>query len=67
MFPEALRKEDRAVYRRRLHTLLGIPEAATELQMHHLIVAGFPAQSLAELCKQRDIRGSVHDLDYQAA
>ena len=37
----ALRKEERAAYRRRLHALLGIPEGATELQMHQLIVAGF--------------------------
>jgi hypothetical protein len=37
----ALRDEQQAVYCRQLHALLGIPEGATELQMHQLVGAGF--------------------------
>jgi putative toxin-antitoxin system antitoxin component (TIGR02293 family) len=48
----ALRDEQQAVYCRRLHALLGIPEGATELQMHQLIVAGFPARLLMGLREQ---------------
>lgn len=59
MFPEALRGEARAVYRRRLHALLEIPEDATEMQIHTRIVAGFPAQRLAELCEQGDVPAIV--------
>lgn len=61
MFPNTLRGEVRAVYRRRLHSLLGIPEDATELQRHQLIVAGLPARLLMALCEQGDVPASVRD------
>lgn len=58
---EALRGETLAMYRRRLHALLEIPEDATEMQTHTRIVAGFPAQRLAELCEQGDVPATVRD------
>lgn len=60
MFP-ALRIEERAAYLRRLHALLGIPEGATELQMHERIAVGFPAQLLVDLCVQGEIPANVRD------
>jgi putative toxin-antitoxin system antitoxin component (TIGR02293 family) len=61
MFPEALRGEALAVYRRRLRALLEIPEDANEMQIHTRIVARFPAQRLAELCEQGDVPAIVRD------
>lgn len=40
------------MYHRQLRALLGIPEDATELQMHQLIVAGLPVVRLMGLCEQ---------------
>lgn len=61
MFPEALREHDRAVYRRRMRTLLGIPEDATGRQIHDSIVAGFPAARLVDLCEQGEIAPRERD------
>ncbi len=47
----ALRLEKMRSYRNRLRALLGIPEGATEMQVHSLIMSGFPAQRLLELCE----------------
>ncbi len=61
MFADAPREEARAAYRRQLHALLGIPEDATELQMHELVVAGFPARDVAGLCEQGGVPVGVRD------
>ncbi len=55
MFAEALRDAGYAAYRARLQTLLGIPEDASEAQIHHLIVHGFPAERVFELCEKGEI------------
>ena len=51
MFAEALRQAGYAAYRARLNTLLGIPEDAGETQIHRMIVKGFPANRVIELCE----------------
>jgi len=51
MFAEALREAGYAAYRARLNALLGIPEEAGETQIHRMIVEGFPANRLIELCE----------------
>lgn len=43
MYAETLREAGYAAYRSRLNALLGIPENASELQIHDRIVDGFPA------------------------
>jgi putative toxin-antitoxin system antitoxin component (TIGR02293 family) len=55
MFAEAMREKGYAAYRGRLHALLGIPEDATDTQIHNSIVHGFPAARLMELCEQGDV------------
>lgn len=40
------------VYRSKLNLLLGIPVTATQVQIHELIVRGFPATSVTDLCKK---------------
>lgn len=47
----ALRPEGMRTYRKRLCTLLGLPEGASELEIHCLIERGLPAQILVELCE----------------
>jgi putative toxin-antitoxin system antitoxin component (TIGR02293 family) len=49
MFAELLGKEAHRAYRRRLEMLLGIPLDASDVEIHALIVAGFPAQSIKSL------------------
>ncbi|MGB7399034.1 antitoxin Xre/MbcA/ParS toxin-binding domain-containing protein [Castellaniella sp.] len=61
MFADALRGEARAAYRRQLHALLGIPEDATTLQMHELVVAGFPARDVAGLYERGGVPMGVRD------
>lgn len=51
----ALRLEVKRVYRTQLYALLGLPESATEMQIHRLIMSGFPAQRLVELCELGEI------------
>ena len=55
MFAEVMRDTGYAAYRARLNTLLGIPENATDTQIHNSIVHGFPASRLMELCEKGDI------------
>lgn len=52
MFADVLREAGYAAYRARLNALLGIPEQADENQIHQLIVHGFPANRLIELCEK---------------
>lgn len=59
MFAHAMRAEGYAAYRSRLNVLLGIPEDATEAQIHDRIVNGFPASRLVDLCE----RGEVSPLE----
>lgn len=51
MFAEVMRDTGYAAYRARLNALLGIPENATDNQIHQQILAGFPASRLVELCE----------------
>lgn len=55
MFAEVMRDAGYAAYRTRLKALLGIPENATDNQIHQQILAGFPASRLVELCEQGDV------------
>jgi putative toxin-antitoxin system antitoxin component (TIGR02293 family) len=55
MFAEVLRHEGYAAYRVRLHALLGIPEEASDLQIHQRISRGFPAVRLVELCAAGEV------------
>ncbi|NYT62991.1 DUF2384 domain-containing protein [Alcaligenaceae bacterium] len=55
MFAEVMRDAGYATYRGRLNSLLGIPEDATENQIHNKIVDGFPATRLIELCEKGEI------------
>ena len=55
MFAEAMRENGYATYRGRLYSLLGIPETASDTDIHNSIVAGFPAQRLMQLCEQGDV------------
>lgn len=55
MFAEVMRDAGYAAYRTRLNALLGIPEDATENQIHDSIVHGFPATRLIKLCEQGDV------------
>lgn len=52
MFSEVLGKEVYRAYRRRLETLLDIPLDASDLEIHALIAAGFPARSIKRLSDQ---------------
>ncbi|UHL63509.1 DUF2384 domain-containing protein [Paralcaligenes sp. KSB-10] len=51
----ALRGEEQQIYHSRLHALLGVREDASWLRIHDLIVAGFPAQGLVDLCERGEI------------
>ncbi len=55
MFAEIMRDAGYAAYRSRLNALLGIPENATETQIHDSIVHGFPATRLVELCEKGEV------------
>lgn len=55
MFAEVMRESGYAAYRSRLNALLGIPEDATESQIHDSIVHGFPATRLIELCEKGEV------------
>ncbi|WP_323000113.1 antitoxin Xre/MbcA/ParS toxin-binding domain-containing protein [Castellaniella sp.] len=55
MYAELLREAGYAAYRSRLNALLGIPENASEIQIHDRIVDGFPASRLVELCERGDV------------
>ncbi|WP_442593724.1 antitoxin Xre/MbcA/ParS toxin-binding domain-containing protein [Parapusillimonas sp. JC17] len=55
MFAEAMRDAGYATYRSRLNALLGIPENATDIQIHDRIVHGFSASRLMELCEKGDV------------
>ncbi len=55
MFAEVMREAGYAAYRGRLKTLLGIPEDASENQIHNRIVDGFPATRLIELCEKGEM------------
>lgn len=55
MFAEAMRDAGYATYRSRLNALLGIPENATDTQIHDRIVHGFSASRLMELCEKGDV------------
>ena len=55
MFAEVMRDAGYAAYRSRLNALLGIPENATDNQIHQQIMAGFPASRLVELCEKGDV------------
>jgi putative toxin-antitoxin system antitoxin component (TIGR02293 family) len=55
MFAEVMRSAGYAAYRSRLHSFLGIPEDATDTQIHNSIVHGFPASRLIELCEQGEV------------
>jgi len=47
----ALRPEGMRTYRKRLCTLLGLPESVSELEIHCLIESGLPTPRLVELCE----------------
>lgn len=55
MFAEVMRDAGYAAYRSRLNVLLGIPENATDTQIHQQIMAGFPASRLVEMCERGDV------------
>ncbi|NYT68569.1 antitoxin Xre/MbcA/ParS toxin-binding domain-containing protein [Pusillimonas noertemannii] len=55
MFAEIMRDAGYAAYRSRLNALLGIPENASETQIHDSIVHGFPATRLVELCEKGEV------------
>lgn len=55
MFTEIMRESSYAAYRSRLKDLLGIPENASETEIHDSIVHGFPAARLIELCEQGEM------------
>lgn len=55
MFAEVMRESGYAAYRARLKSLLGIPEDATQNEIHDSIVHGFPATRLIELCEQGEV------------
>lgn len=55
MFAEVMRDAGYAAYRSRLNALLGIPEDATETQIHDSIVHGFPAARLMALCEKGEV------------
>lgn len=57
----ALRPEGMRTYRKRLCTLLGLPEGATEMQIHSLIMSGFPAQHIVKLCEHGEIAPRERD------
>lgn len=57
----ALWSEEMRTYRKRLCTLLGIPESASELEIHCLIERGLPAQRLVELCGRGEIAPRERD------
>ena len=55
MLAEVMRESGYAAYRSRLHSLLGIPEDASNNEIHKSIVAGFPAERLVQLCEQGEV------------
>ncbi len=55
MFVKAMREPGYAAYRSRLKALLGIPEDATETDIHNSIVHGFPAAKLIDLCDRGEV------------
>lgn len=55
MLAEALRAPGYAAYRSRLNALLGIPEDASDTEIHHSIVLGFPATRLLELYEKGEV------------
>ncbi len=61
MYAEILRETGYAAYRGRLKALLGIPEDASEIQIHDCIVDGFPASRLIELCERGDMTPMERD------
>ncbi|CAM5784699.1 antitoxin Xre/MbcA/ParS toxin-binding domain-containing protein [Castellaniella caeni] len=61
MYAEVLRPPAYAAYRSRLSALLGIPDDASEIQIHERIVQGFPADRLIELCEQGDMSPTERD------
>lgn len=52
MLAEVLDEEAYCAYRCRLETLLGIPQDASDLEIHALITAGFPAGNIKRLSEQ---------------